>query len=170
MTSGLEFKCGKEIEYTIEIPTSWVLKKIYTCNGAEFRSRDEKAYVQVNSHHLPLYSNNPREAFRQVSEDFSSDYAVEDVLGGTTKVKVLTSKHIQHRGQDALWQTLEATSDRSFIYCKESLKRLVVLSKGWSSREQTKRAYFVTGGRCRVDPKYDDSLERSLKSFTPFIP
>ena len=170
IVSKLDYPCRKDIDYTIEISPSWILDEFYSCNEVEFTTRDETAHVHLYSEYLPNYSDNPGIAFRQVSEDYSEDYAVEDFLGNVTQVKVLTSEQIRHKGQDALLLTMEAKPELTFIYCTEKITRLIVLSQAWSSDDRTKRAYLVSTGSCKTNTRYDSSLQRIWQSFTPFIP
>ena len=64
-------------------------------------------------------------------------------MGYTTQVKILSTTLIQHKGKAALWQTMEATPELKYLYCTESINRLIVLSEAWPS---AKRAYVVSGG------------------------
>ena len=160
----------KEINYTIAVPPSWVLDNFYSCNEVTFQRRDERAYISVHSEALWNYSSNRDQAFDEITLDYSEDYVVQGFGDNETEVEVLGSSVVEHRGQKALRQKLEARPKYRFMYCVESINRLIVPYEGWSADRKTKRAYFVAAGRCNADPRHQADLDRILSSFAPIYP
>ncbi len=156
-------------DYTIEIPPGWVLDyiPIFFCEDIEFRTVNEDARVRIYLELMPNFSADPDEAFHQVSEYYAQDYSVEDFQGYVTHLKVLTSEQIQHRGYNALLQTLEIQRERP-RHCTGTVTRLIVLSEEWRSEQY---AHVVSAERCKVTgAKYDSDLKRVLESFSPIAP
>ena len=170
IVSDLSYPCRKDVDYTIDVPTGWTLQDYYNCVELEFEPRTEDAVLIVNSVHMPNYADNLDEALRQIQEDYGVDFQSEDILGAIISFDVLATRTIDHNGDAALWQILESTHEYRFLYCSESLIRLIVPSRAWSSDSATKRAYFVVGSWCKTNSRYKAVLERAIKSFQQSVP
>ena len=114
---------------------------------------------------MPNYSTNRADALREILEDNSDDFVTHDILGNELKVRVLSTKQIKHRGIDALYQELESTHEFSFIYCTASLERMIVMSPYWTSKQTSKRAFFIASSQCKGNHRHDSVIKRSMESF-----
>jgi len=144
------------------------VKEAIHCYEANFETRDEKAYVTIGERHLPNYSSTALVAFDQITEDFSGNYSFEDVIAGTVRVRVVSSKAIDHKGQNALHQTLEFTPEYTFLYCTERATRLTVLNPRWSSSTGSKYVQIFVGGACKTDFKNLSEMGEILDTFQPW--
>ena len=156
--------CNREIDFYLDIHPSWT-NTHSNCAKAEFESRDEAAEINVVAHAMPNYSANRADALREILEDYSDDFVTQDILGYDYNVQVLSTKQIKHRGIDALYQELEATPELSFIYCTESLERMIVMSPYWTSKQTSKRAFFIGSSQCKGNHRHDSVIKRSMESF-----
>ena len=159
--------CFNNVDYAITVPPSWVPKSYNGCREVEFGRRDERGYVSITAKGMWNYSDNPEEAFDQILEDHSEDFVLQDFGGNDINVRVISSQKIEHRGHQALRQKLESTPKHIYVFCVEMIDRLIIPSSRWSSDSDSKKAYFVTAGRCLSDNQFQANINRILASFKP---
>lgn len=131
----------------------------------DFESRDGKAEISVYTENMINYSSDRAVALGEIEEDYGMDYTAQDILGNDLEVEVLTTRRVEHRGKDALQQTLRVVPELRFVYCTTRDTRLIVLSQGWSGTPFTRHIYVTTGSVCEANHRYDKIIKRALDSF-----